>query len=109
MLDITALEQHIQEQKDAAQVPGVAIAIVRDAQVLYANGFGFTSVEDSALPVTPRTLFRIASTTKPMTGTAIMRLVEAGALDLDCPLLRYLPSLTLHTPESAGRITLRHL
>jgi CubicO group peptidase (beta-lactamase class C family) len=109
MLDVMKLEQHIQEQRDAAQVPGVALAIVSGEEILYANGFGLTSVEDGALRVTPQTLFRIASTTKPMTGTAAMRLVETGALDLDGSIRQYLPWLTLSNPESAERITLRHL
>ena len=47
-------------------------------------------MEDGGVPVTPETLFGIGSITKPLTGTAIMRLVEAGKLDLDTPIQSYI-------------------
>ena len=65
-----------------ARVPGLAIALVRDGAVAEARGFGVTSVDDRGLPVTPQTLFQIGSTTKPLTGMMIMRLVAAGLLAL---------------------------
>ena len=51
--------------------------------IIYVKGFGVTSVEDGALAITPEALFRIGSTTKPQTETALMRLVEDGLLDPD--------------------------
>ena len=88
-------------------VPGVAIGVLRDG-VEYAAGFGITNVE-APIAVTDRTLFQIGSTTKTLTGTAAMRLVEAGKLDLDQPLRTYLPDLRLLDEEVAARVTLRHL
>ncbi len=61
MLNIYQLERQIEEQMQTTQVPGLALAIVKDREVIYARGFGVTSVEDSGLPITPQTLFRIAS------------------------------------------------
>ncbi|HEX6291092.1 MAG TPA: serine hydrolase domain-containing protein [Herpetosiphonaceae bacterium] len=101
MIDSSKLEHDLQAQMQAGKVPGLALAIFNDREVLYANGFGVTSSEDGAAPVTPQTLFRIGSTTKPLTATAIMRLVERGQLDLDLPMTTYLPWLAEQLPESA--------
>src|SRR5207244_1574033 len=61
------------------------------------------------LPVDADTLFQIASITKTMTATVIMRLVERGVLDLDAPVRRYLPEFKLRDDDVAKRATLRHL
>lgn len=109
MLNVYQLEQQIAEQMRAAQIPGLALAIVKDGQMIYAHGFGVTSVEDSGLPVTPQTLFRIGSITKPFTGTAVMRLAEEGKLDIDRPVKDYVPWLTFSQEGAADRVTLRLL
>jgi CubicO group peptidase (beta-lactamase class C family) len=109
MLNIYALEQQILGQLQTASVPGCALALVQDEEIVYARGFGVTSSEDGAVAVTPHTLFRLGSTTKPLTGTVVMRLVESGALDLDCPVTTYLPWFSLGSPELTERITLRRL
>jgi len=109
MFNLYTLEKSITKHMDAAQVPGLALAIVRGQEILYARGFGMTSVEDGGMPVTPQTLFRIGSATKSLTGTALLRLVEAGILDLDCPLKEYIDWLTFDKPDGAEKITLRML
>ncbi len=90
-------------------IPGLALAIVHECKLIYARGFGVTSVEDGGVPVTPETLFRIGSITKPLTGTAIMRLVEAGKLDLDTPVKAYIDWFRLSDPEATEHVTLRML
>jgi CubicO group peptidase (beta-lactamase class C family) len=72
------------------EVPGLAIAIVHDQDVIWAKGYGFADVERK-VAVTPATLFRIASVSKTFTATAIMQLRDAGKLKLDEPLTTYLP------------------
>jgi len=109
MLSVSDLEQSIEQQLQAANVPGAALAIVQNREIVYANGFGTTSVEDGGLDVTAQTLFRIGSTTKPLTGTAIMRLVEIGKLDLDRPIREYVPWLPIGADGAGERITLRML
>src|SRR5215467_14479059 len=109
MLNIYKLEQHIEEQMKASHVPGLALAIVKDQEVMYARGFGVTSVEDGGLAVSPHTLFPIGSVTKPLTGTMIMRLVEQGKLDLDRPVKEYLDGFMLSESGAAERVTLRML
>lgn len=63
-------------------IPGGAVAVLRDGKLIYARGFGYADVENKT-PVQPDALFRIASVSKPITGVAIMKLVEEGKLKLD--------------------------
>ena len=77
--------------------------------MIYARGFGVTSIEDGGIPVTPETIFRIGSTSKPLTSTAIMRLVEAGKLELDTPISEILPDFELSVPGAIQEVTLRKL
>jgi len=109
MLNVHALEAQIHEAMNGTKVPGLALAIVHDWRLVYARGFGVTSVEDGGLAVTPRTLFRIGSVTKALTATAVMRLVDSGALALDRPIGEYLPWLRLSMDGAVERITLRML
>src|SRR5256886_3244436 len=88
-------------------VPGVAIGILHDGDEDIA-AYGVTNLEHP-LPVDGDTLFQIASITKTITATVVMRLVERGALDLDAPIRRYLPEFRLQDDDVAKRATLRHL
>lgn len=103
------LEQRIEEHMDRAHVPALALAVVNEREILYARGFGLTSVEEGGVPVSPRTLFRIGSVTKPLVGTAVMCLVEAGQLDLDRSLNAYMDWLRFSMPQAEERMTLRML
>lgn len=93
-------------------VPGGAIAVVRDGKLLYARGFGYADVE-SKTPVQPDALFRIASVSKPITGVAIMKLVEEGKLKLDdrvAPFIAHLaPAPGATVDPRWEQITIRHL
>jgi CubicO group peptidase (beta-lactamase class C family) len=111
MLHWTELEEQIDTGMRAGHVPGFALAIVQGQEVLYAKGFGVTAIDgdEIGLPVTPQTLFRIGSVTKPLTGTAIMRLVEAGKLGLDQPVRTYVPWLTFSEEGAVDVVTLRML
>jgi len=88
-------------------IPGVAVGVLhRGVEVL--RGYGVTNV-DYPIPVDADTVFRVASTTKTFTGTAVMRLVERGALRLDAPVRRYLPDFRTSDPSVADRVTVRQL
>lgn len=97
------LQTDLEAAMRQAQVPGMAWAIVREGEIIHAVGLGVTSVEDGALPVTPDTLFRFGSITKPMTGTLILR----AGLELDKPVVELVPAL--HFAAYGEQITLRHL
>lgn len=68
----------LQEHK----VPGAALAVTSKGKLVYARGFGYSDVEKQE-PVDPAALFRIASLSKPITGVAVMQLVEKGKVSLD--------------------------
>jgi CubicO group peptidase (beta-lactamase class C family) len=95
------------QRMEETGVPGVALGVLADGK-LETAGLGVTSVEHP-LEVRPDTLFQIGSITKTFTGTAAMRLVEHGELDLDEPVRTYLPQLRLADEDAAARATMRHL
>ena len=64
------------------EIPGGAVAIVKDGRLVYARGFGWADVQ-ARQPAAPDALFRIASVSKPITAAAVLRLVEEGKLALD--------------------------
>ncbi|MEO8453309.1 MAG: serine hydrolase domain-containing protein [Gemmatimonadota bacterium] len=98
---VDSLVEQIRVQRE---IPGIAVAVVRDGRVIKAAGYGFANLELRA-PVTPRTRFGLGSISKQFTATAIMMLVEGGRVRLDDPITRYVDSL----PPHWGRITVRHL
>ena len=104
--DFKLLDEQVRAAMKRYGVPGVSVGIAY-ADKEYVAGYGVTSVENP-LPVTADTLFQIGSTTKTMTATIIMRLVEMGKIDLDAPIRRYLPDFTLKNPEAAEKVTVRN-
>jgi len=88
-------------------VPGVAFGVIHDGEE-YETGFGVTNVRHP-LPVDADTLFQIGSTTKTFTATTAMRLVEAGQLDLDAPVRRYLPDFKMQDEQTAAHVKVRDL
>ncbi len=90
------------------KVPGLAIAVVKDGEVIYARAFGRRDVE-KGLPVTPDTLFAIGSCTKAFTTFVMGTLVDEGKLDWDTPVRTYLPGLRMGDPIATESITPRDL
>jgi D-alanyl-D-alanine carboxypeptidase len=76
------------------RLPGVAIGVVSDQDLVWATGFGFADVA-AKTPMTPQTKFRMASHSKLFTATAVMQLREQGKLGLDDPVSKYLPWFTV--------------
>ena len=97
----------------ARKIPGGALAMVRNRRLVYARGYGWADGE-AKVPARPESLFRIASVSKPVTGVAVMKLVEDGRLKLDAPafpLLGLQPAIaSFRDPEPRLRaITVRQL
>jgi len=88
--------------------PGLAIGIVLDNEVIYAEGFGLRDREQS-LPVTPKTIFAIGSSTKAFTTFLLGLLVDEGKLDWDKPVADYLPGFRLHDEYATLHMTPRDL
>jgi len=102
-------ESLIESHMDAGAALGAAVALLRQGEIVYLSGFGATSVEENGVPVTPRTLFSYGSIAKNVCAVLIMRLVERQLLNLDAPILQYLPNLPVSNADYGARITLRHL
>ncbi len=103
--DATAqVDRYLEMQMQRLQIPGLAVAVVKDGQLVLERHYGTASVE-FGVPVSADTVFAINSVTKAFTGVAAMRLVEAGRLDLSAPVGRYLADL----PEAWRAVTIRQL
>jgi len=88
-------------------VPGLAVGIVKDAEIVYAKTFGVRSLETQA-PLTLDTIFCVQSVSKCFVATAMMQLVERGWLELDAPLVGYLPYFKMND-ERCRQITIRQM
>lgn len=97
---IRVFEAWLQGQMTDRQLPGVAVGVVHDQRLIWAKGFGYADL-DRKKPITTRTLFRMASNTKPFTAMAILQLRDAGKLRLDDPVAQYLPWFKLQPSNSA--------
>jgi len=102
------LESFIQNEMRKAKIPGLAAGIARDGVVQFARGYGLADIAEHRA-VTANTMFHIASVTKTVTATMIMRLAERGKLALDEPISRHLdfPVVNPRFPDTA--ITFRQL
>ena len=101
------LRDRVLEGMTRFKIPGVAVGIVWDG-LEYTVCEGVTN-RFHPLEITRDTLFQIGSTTKTITGTIIMRLVQDGKFELDAPVRRYLPDLKLMDEDVASKVTIRHL
>lgn len=99
-----AIDDYINSEMQRRHIPGLALAVTRHGKMVKVKGYGVASVEHD-VPVTPDTVFELASVTKQFTAAAIMLLVEEGKVRLDDPL----PWHLLRAPETWKTITVRHL
>ena len=105
--DYSQAEEHaraIAKEWLARGIPGLSVAVAVDGQVVYSEGFGYADLEER-VPAWATTKFRIGSVSKPLSATVLVQLVEAGKIDLDAPVQKYVPSF----PEKNGTITARLL
>lgn len=85
-------------------IPGMAVAVVKDNEVIYQQGFGYRDV-DNEQPVTPETVFAIGSSSKAFTAMALGILVDDGLLEWDKPLRHYMPDFELMDTFATERMT----
>ena len=100
----TDLEPHLRELR----VPGLAAVIVKDGKIVCTAVAGAANVDDD-VPVTPNTLFLVASISKTVTGTALMQLHERGEFELDDDINDYLPYDVTIPSAPKSQITFRQL
>lgn len=100
------IDAFVERERQASDIPGIALAIVQLGSSTHARGFG----EDGhGQAITPETPFPIGSVTKTFTSLLVRQAIDAGQLDANAPVQRYLPWFRVTDPEASARITLRHL
>ncbi len=102
-----AIDKFVDAEMDAQRIPGLALGIVQDGRIVHIRGFG--NADTSGRAVTPQTPFIIGSLAKSFTALAIMQLVEAGKVEVDAPVQRYIPWFRVADEEASAQITVRHL
>ena len=106
---IKLYESWVNSQMDFYNLPGLSMGIVYDQELVWQKGFGYADLEKK-IPMTPQTIFRVASITKLFTSTAIMQLRDAGKLRLDDPITKHLKWFQIkHRYPEAPEITIRHI
>ncbi len=105
--DFAAIDKFIEGEMQAQRLPGLALGIVKGDQIVYLKGFGIA--DPSGRAVTPQTPFIIGSLSKSFTALAVMQLVEAGKVELDAPVQRYIPWFRVADEAASAQITVRHL
>lgn len=105
---IAQLDSEIEAARIEWQVPGLAVAVVKDNQVLLSKGYGVKRV-DSNEAVNSDTLFAIASNSKAFTAAGLAMLVDDGKLNWDDPVSKYLPYFRLKDPLASNDIRVRDL
>jgi CubicO group peptidase (beta-lactamase class C family) len=89
---------------DSTISPGCALSVMQDGQIVYKRGYGMADL-DHDIPITPQTVFHVASISKQFTAASIILLAQEGKLSLDDDVRKYIPEL----PDFGGRITIRQL
>lgn len=102
---LAELPEIVRRTMTESGVPGVAIAVVAGGRTVYAEGFGVREVGTSD-PVTPETVFQIASVSKPLSATIAAIAISRGLASWDDPVVSYLPDLKLSDPWVTAHATI---
>lgn len=104
--DVTTLkvDEYVKGELLRQRVPGIALAVIKDGQIVLARGYGLANVEHQ-VPVKPETIFQSGSVGKQFTAMAVMMLVEAGKIGLEDKINKYFTD----APVAWQNITVRHL
>jgi len=92
------------QKMDTTVSPGCALAVMKDGRILYKRGYGMADLEHN-VPITPSTVFHVASMSKQFTAASILMLAQDGKLSLDDPVRKYIPEL----PDFGTLVTIRQL
>lgn len=103
-----SLDAYIRQGLKDWNIPGLAIAVVKDGQVVVMKGYGVRDVKTKA-PVDEHTLFMIASNSKLFTGTALAQLEYDKQLSLDDKITKYFPDFTLYDPHTTALVTIKDM
>lgn len=102
------LDQVVERARQEFEVPGIAVAVVKDGKVVLAKGYGVRKLGESA-PVTAQSLFRIASNTKAFTTATLAMLVDEGKIRWDDRVIDYVPGFQMYDPYVTREMMVRDL
>ena len=106
--DVARIDAAIHATVERYDLPGIAVGVVADGEVAHVRTIGET-VAGSGDRIRPDTLFKIASNSQAMTATVLARLVQAGKLRWDDPVVKHLPHFAMHDPWVTAHMTVRDL
>lgn len=106
--ELERLDATVERVRSQFDVPGIAVAVVKDGQVVLERGYGVRELGKPA-PVEADTLFAIASNTKAFTATSLNLLAEQGRLKMDDRVIDHLPSFRMSDPYVTGEMRIRDL
>jgi CubicO group peptidase (beta-lactamase class C family) len=106
-MDFAKIDNFINTQIEKDRIPGFSLGIVKNGQISYLKGYG--KANNDGKSVSPSTPFIIGSVSKSFAALSVMQLVEAGKIDLDASVVKYIPYFTLKDKISSSKITVRHL
>lgn len=105
---LNGFDDYVNNSMKGWEVPGIAIAVVKDDKIVFAKGYGVKRLGESA-PVDERTLFAIGSSSKAFTAAAVAMLVDEGKLKWNDPVTKYLPGFEMYDPYVTRELTVRDL
>jgi CubicO group peptidase (beta-lactamase class C family) len=101
---LEAAVDEVFQDLNAAGSPGCALGVYRGGQMIYEKGYGLANIEEN-VPISPKSVFDIGSTSKQFTATSILLLEKAGKLSVDDDVHKYIPEL----PDYGKKITILNL
>ena len=105
---LNGFDQYMTQTLKDWNAPGACVGIIYKNKLVFAKGYGYRDYEKK-LPVTPNTLYQIASNTKLFTTIATGMLVEQGKLDWDKPIITYVPSIQFYNNELNNTVTIHDM
>lgn len=105
---LAGFDEYVAQTLAEWDIPGLAISVVRDGEVVLAGGYGARDPVSSAA-MSENTIFPIASMSKAFTSFSAALLVDEGRMSFDAPVSTYLPGLALHDPAASAGLTLRDM
>ena len=107
---LAKLTADLESMRQELHIPGMAIGVVQGDELIYSQGFGMANIEE-AIPVTPKTLFAIGSSSKAFTASLVGMMVDEGKMNWDDPVTRFLPyfKLNIDSDDPEAEVTIRDL
>ncbi|HET7360546.1 MAG TPA: serine hydrolase domain-containing protein, partial [Salinimicrobium sp.] len=102
------IDSLVEKARATFNVPGIAVAVIKDGEVIHLEGYGIRSIEEGG-KVDENTLFGIASNTKAFTTAALAQLVDEGKIKWNTKVREIIPSFTLYNPYVSSAFTIRDL